>query len=158
MVAMFALTAYLYINKKLQRGYAYLIIFFLVIQFWFIQLIVVDRYTSNTLDEVYTEMVYTKIQEYESETGNTVENFSIIRDIDSHLYYDEVSLHAEQINQRALGIVNFSMLEYITGREFKSVEMPEEIFDTYFKDRDWKYIDLSEQLILEGDTAYWAIF
>lgn len=158
MVAMFALIAYLYINKKVQRGYAYLIIFFLVIQFWFIQLIVIDRYTSNTLDEVYTEMVYTKVQEYENETGNTIENFSIIRDIDSHLYYDEVALHVEQINQRALGIVNFSMLEYITGREFNSVEMPEEIFDTYFKDRDWKYIDLSEQLILEGDTAYWVIF
>ncbi len=158
MTGMFVYIAYKELDIKWSMRYFYLIAVFFIFQIWFINLIVIDHYTSNTLDEVYIKMVCDKVQEYEEETGTQVTKIAIERDVDSHLYYDQISLHADQINERTMGLVNLSLLEVFGGREFTKVSMPDDIYATYFEGKDWEYLDLSEQLLFVDDTAYWIIF
>ena len=73
-------------------------------------------------------------------------------------HYDEVSYSVEQINERALGTVTNSLMEVVTGRYFEPVDGEEEIIREYFDGKDWNALELSEQLVILGDTAYWCIF
>ena len=50
---------------------------YLVIQLLFSQFIVANRFVSNTLDEVYVNMAYQKILEYEKETGKTLDSWEL---------------------------------------------------------------------------------
>ena len=34
--------------------------------------------------------------------------------------------------------------------------MDSQIYDEYFKDKDWNYFNPHEQLIFKGDTLYWC--
>lgn len=124
----------------------------------FSNFIVTNHFVSNTLDKVYAQMVYDKIAEYEEETGNSVTKLAVMRDIDSPFYYHEVSFTTDQINERALPTVPVSLIYAVTGREFEKLEVPESISQQYFDNKNWDYLDLDEQLIIEGDTAYWCIF
>ena len=133
-------------------------VLYLTVQLLFVHFIISDHFVSNKLDKIYANMVYEKIVEYEKETGNKVETIAVMRDIDAPFSYREVSYASDQINERALGIVPISLIYMVTGREFKKTEVPESIIQKYFYNTNWDYIDLDEQLIIEGDTAYWCIF
>ena len=124
----------------------------------FSNFIVTNHFVSNTLDKVYAKMVYDKILEYEDETGNYVTKLAVVRDINASFYYDDVSYKLDQINERTYGYAPFSLMYAVTGRRFEAAEMPKSITQKYFYKKNWDYIDLNEQLVIEGDTAYWCIF
>lgn len=133
-------------------------VLYLTVQLLFVHFIISDHFVSNNLDEIYANMVYEKIVEYEKETGNNVENIAVMRDIDAPFSYREISFVSDQINERALGTVPISLIYMITGREFVKMEVPDSMIQKYFYNKNWDYIDLGEQLIIEGDTAYWCVF
>lgn len=131
---------------------------YLIIHLLFSNFIVTNHFVSNTLDKVYTKMVYEKILEYEEETGNRVTKLAVGRDVDTLFYYNDVSYTLDQINERALGYAPLSLMYAVTGRRFEAAEMPESVTKKYFYNKNWDYIDLNEQLVIEGDTAYWCVF
>lgn len=131
---------------------------YMLVQLIFCDFIVANRFVSNTLDEVYTNMMYQEVLKYEEETGTFVTKICVLKDAYAPAHYEEVSYGTHQINERILGTTTISMIWHITGRQLEEVECDEEIYEQYFKDKDWNYLDLSEQLIFKGDTAYWCIF
>lgn len=131
---------------------------YLLINILFADFIVTNHFVSNTLDKVYVRMTYEKIEKYERDTGNEVENLCVVKDIDAPSYYDEVNYTSDQINERSLGILSVSIMKIVTGREFNKVEMDPKVYETYFKDRNWDYFDPEEQIVIIGDTAYWCVF
>ena len=131
---------------------------YLAIHLLFSNFVVTNHFISNTLDKVYANMVYEEIVEYEEETGNNVTKLAVMRDIDSPFYYHEVSFTTDQINERALPTVPVALIYAVSGRKFEKLEVPESVSRKCFDNKNWDYIDLSEQLIIEGDTAYWCIF
>ena len=133
-------------------------VLYLTLQLLFVHFIISDHFVSNDLDKIYANMVYEKIIEYEEETGNNVENIAVMRDIDAPFSYREVSFVSDQINERALGTVPISLIYMVTGRKFNKIEVPENMVQKYFYNKNWDYIDLDEQLFFEGDTAYWCVF
>lgn len=131
---------------------------YLLIQMMFCNFEVSNHMISNTLDKTYAMMVYEKILDYEEETGNTVTKLGVINDIDCPFSYDSVTYKTDQINERALGTVTNTLVNVLTGREFEKIAMDEQIYEQYFKDKNWDYFDASKQLIIVEDAAYWAIF
>jgi len=153
-----AIIAFIYSNELTKKLLSYIFIAYLFIHIFFAQIIVTQHFVSNTLDKLYANMVYAKIVEYEEQTGITVTKLSVARDADSKLTYDEVSYTSYNINERVIGILNWLVVEMVSGRSFERLVMEKDFFDEYFGDKDWLYIDLSEQLIIMDDTAYWVIF
>lgn len=130
----------------------------LIVHLLFADFIVTNHFVSNTLDQVYVNMMYEEILKYEQETGITVRKLAVIDDTYAPDQYEEVAYAQEQINERTLGTVTYSIIQVMTGRKFESVEIPQVIYDSCFAGKDWDYFDLEEQLMIEGDTAYWCIF
>lgn len=156
--AMLLLIAFLFVSDNLRIKMGYLCGLYLAFQIMFCNIIVANHMISNTLDETYAMMVYEKILEYEKETGNSVTKLAVVNDIDCPLSYESVSYKTHQINERALGIVTNTLVNVVSGRDFQKVTMDEEIHKQYFEGKNWDYFDATEQLIIIGDTAYWAIF
>lgn len=150
--------AYAVSPLKVQKLLSFLCVGYVIVQFLFADFVVTNHFVSNTLDEVYTNMAYQEILKYEKETGIEITKISVYKDAYAPDSYEEVNYHVHQINERALGTVTVSLLQKISGRYFEKIENQEEIYNEYFKDKDWDYFDLSEQLVIIGDTVYWCIF
>ena len=133
-------------------------VLYLTVHLLFVHFIVTNHFVSNTLDKVYANMVYGEILKYEEETGNHVAKLAVMHDIDCAFYYHDFSFATDQINERALPTVPISLIYAVTGRKFEKLEVPESVSQQYFDNKNWDYLDLNEQLIIEGDTAYWCIF
>ncbi len=142
------------------------IILTVFIQIFSCQQIVVNHYISNTQDLDCARAVLSEIDEYEKETGNTVSTIAVCMDKRSENYYDNVYYTLWQINERVTHNVAYSLLEYVnkqntgTGenRFEKSSLNEKDIRSKYFDGMDWDSLDLSKQLVIEGDTAYWCIY
>ena len=148
-------------KDTLRTVYSCCIIGYLWVQLIFSQFIVSGKYISNTLDRAYAELVVHKIEQYETQNGIEVTELCVINDIDSPPYYRESSVHADQINERIIGLATCSYIESVIGRHFEPLyreDMPEEIFAEYFADRDWESFDPDEQLRIVDNTAYWCIY
>lgn len=131
---------------------------YLLVHLLFSNFTVTNHFVSNTLDKVYVRMTYEKIEKYERDTGNEVENLCVINDTDAPPYYDEVNYTSDQINERSIGILSVSIMEVVTGRQFNKVEMDEEVYKKYFEGKNWDYFDPEEQIVIIGDTVYWCVF
>lgn len=131
---------------------------YLMIQLLFSDFVVTDHFISNTLDEVYVNMMYQEILKYEQETGIEITKIAVYKDADAPDNYDEISYHVHQINERTLGTATNSLIFKVTGRKFENIGGQQEVYDQYFKEKNWNYLDLSEQLIIIDDTVYWCIF
>ncbi len=153
-----AVTAYVVCLDKVRWLLSLGCIGYMLVQLLFCDFVVTNRFISNTLDEVYVNMMYQEVLKYEKETGTEVTQICVVKDAYAPAHYEEVSYGAHQINERVLGTITISFIGHVTGRHFKKVKCDEEIYDQYFKDKDWNYLDLSEQLIFQGDTVYWCIF
>lgn len=153
-----AMIAFSYARGRWKRILCYVYILYLFIQIYFAQIIVTNHFVSNTLDELYATLVYERITAYEEETGIMVNKLAVEKDIDAKVSYDEVHYKCYSINERALGMVNYSLMEVVTERKFEPVTMDPTIYQSCFEGKNWDYFNLSEQLIIEGDTAYWIIF
>ena len=131
---------------------------YLLVQMLFSNFVVTNHFVSNTLDKVYVHMMYQEILKYEEETGIVVTKISFYSDDHAPDNYEEVNYHVHQINERSLGTVTNSLINVVTGRSFQKIGYQEEIYNQYFKGKDWDYLDLSQQLVIIDDTAYWCIF
>lgn len=131
---------------------------YLIVHLLFADFIVTNHFVSNTLDKVYVNMVYEEILKYERETGITVTKLAIIKDAYAPNNYEEVSYATDQINERVLGTATFSLIQIMTDRVFEEIEIPQPVYDKYFRDKDWNCFDLRQQLVFENDEAYWCVF
>ncbi len=155
---MLVIAAYAVSSLDVQKLLSVLCVGYILVQLLFSNFVVTNHFVSNTLDEVYTNMAYQEIIKYENEMGMEVTKICVYKDAYAPDNYEEVNYHVHQINERALGTVTVSLLQKISGRYFEKIENQEEIYNEYFKDKDWDYFDLSEQLVIIGDTVYWCIF
>jgi len=156
--SMLLLIAFWLLSKKGKEILCYLCCGYLLIHLLFCNIIVSNHVVSNTLDKTYAMMVYEKIVAYEEATGETVTKIAVVNDIDCPFSYNNVYYKTDQINERALGTVSNTLVNVVTGRDFEKVPMDETVYQTYFEGKNWDYFDAAEQLVIIGDTAYWAIF
>ena len=144
------------------------------VQLFSCQQIALNHYISNAQDLACAQAVLNKIDNYEAKTGVTVTEIGTCVDDDSSNYYDNVYYKLDQINERTSRNVAYSLLEYAnriekndenngiksdaTNRLKKSQMKPGKIRKKYFKDMNWDKFDVDEQLVIDGNTAYWCIY
>lgn len=125
-----------------------------------IQDVAEDNYMSNVLDRETAVLIDQKLDEYEQETGQKVAHIAWTQDSNPTISYPEVRYHGSQLGVKILQ-VNYSynfLIDYVSGRNLDNVDMPQEIFDRYFAGKNWDALDLDEQLVIVGDTAYLAVY
>ena len=158
--------AFIQLREKEKTPLQIIIVVTVLLQIFSCQQIAVNHYVSNNQDLACARAVLSAIDTYEQETGTTVKTIGICTDNRSENYYDNVYYHLGQINERVAHNVAYSLLEYTnkldtgaTENRFEKSDLSEsKIRDKYFKDKDWDNFNVFEQVIIEGDIAYWCIY
>lgn len=151
-------SSYAISTKALHKFIGMIGVLYMLLHLFFSGFIVSDHFVSNALDEVYINMLCEEISDYERETGIEVTKLAVMKDTYSPSFYRQISYTTGQINERTIDAVPVSIIQVLTGRHLEKVDMPRDIQEKYFKDKNWDYFDLKEQLVIENDTAYWCIF
>ncbi|MCQ2081333.1 MAG: glucosyltransferase domain-containing protein [Lachnospiraceae bacterium] len=146
------------LNSKFREILVILFSIFIIINLLCVQRINGNRYVSNKLDEVYVKMIDSKINMYEEETGKNVTKIAIGYDEYAPFHYSEVDMSYEQINESAAYSAVNSLMKIFTDRNFDRTKMEPEVFDKYFKGKDWNSFNIDEQVIVVGDTVYWCLY
>ena len=122
--------------------------------------IIGDHLLSNRTDIAEAQAVGQEIWKYEQETGVTVTKFACAADAAPTNVAAGVDRHCYDINRRAwlISWAALPMVNTVNGLQLTAAEMPPEVFDAHFKDQNWDSFDVGRQLVIEGDTAYLAIY
>jgi len=131
---------------------------YLFVQYFFTSFIITDKYVSNRQDINDVRLLVQAIEEYEDATGCQVTTLVVGHDNFAPDYYNIINFHAEQINERTATIVPVTLIKYATGRELIKEVMTDEDRFAMFGDSDWNELNLKEQLICDGDRAYWCVY
>lgn len=148
------------VQRRWYRLFCLVPVIYLVLQVFFLQVIIQNRYVSNALDRVNAEAVVRAIRSYESETGVTVTKFAHVGDDYAPPQYDQVYYKRDQINERVYSEGTWGLIQYTIGLDhpLQPVEMDPGIRVDHFMGHDWDHLDLEEQLVIEGDTAYLCVY
>ena len=145
-------------SKKMQVFFLSLFVLLLAMEYKSFQDIERDQYIVNRLDQEIATNIIQRIEEYELQNK---------QEITKIIYYQD-----EQINNNYVGIKSFKdtnlsalsqewsskpLIEWKLNRKLQQGEYSKEIYETYFKGKDWKRFDL-QQLVLQGDTLHICMF
>ena len=113
---------------------------------------------ANELDKKEALKVNEYMLEYEQNNNIEIKNIAITYDKNVTWCYNELK-HKSLYTHRALMIwwCNVDTINYYTNRNLQKVQMKAEIYDTYFKDKDWDKLE-KEQFVFEGDTMYYCVY
>ena len=122
--------------------------------------IIVNNIATNHIDETLAVQIEHRIQEYQSKTGFVVTKIATVNDESPTYIYDGVKYVSHDMNIRGLVVqwAGVELINHYCGKEYQKVEMPNEIYDTYFRGRNWDCFDLDEQAVFDGDTLYLAMY
>jgi hypothetical protein len=115
-----------------------------------------SRFATNRLDRQIAEAVNQKILRYEKETGQTVSQIAFRHDKAPTLCYPGLVCYG---NFRAMGRdwTIIPIMTIVSGRHFAEASMPDQIYDTFFKDKNWDIFS-DEQIEMKGDTLYLMLY
>lgn len=131
---------------------------FCIIDFWEVQGIIQNHIATNKIDQEYAYDIYSELLRYENETGNNIKKIATVNDAVPLWKNRYVDFYSYNVNERAY--INewsdVSLIEFVSGKMFEKVEMDNDIFEQYFKGKDWDYYCPEEQLYFKDDTMYWC--
>ena len=153
------LLLYLFVNIecpqiiKAEKIVALFSIVFIAIQYYSFTKIEIDHYKLNALDKQIALSIAKHIENYEKESGNTIDKISIYKDKNITYSYQELFVTGD-INVRAYSYnwATKAIIEYYSKRNLKEIENDVKVKEK-FQEKDWNYFD-SEQLIFDGDTLH----
>lgn len=134
---------------------------YLLLQVFFIQIIISNRMVSNTLDYIYANAVIDYIEKEENRSGTRVIKFGYWGDGYAPDTYDEVHYAHGEINARNYRRALYSLIEINArdrGRHFEYIDMDTDIYQMYFEGKDWNKFNSEEQIVIVDDTAYVCVF
>lgn len=142
----------------LQRIISIVAAAFFAINFWAVQGIVVNHFSTNKIDQNYAHDIYSEIERYESETGVEIKNIAPQNDMIPLWKNHFVDYYSFNMNERAFlnEWSDVTLINYVSGRSFNRIPMDEKIFGEYFQNKDWDYYSPEEQLVFIDDTLYWC--
>jgi hypothetical protein len=132
-----------------------------LVNVYHVQAMSINQFANNRLDQEYAMNVSRAIDEYENSTGETVSKIAFREDSGPmYAYYGNVRYIIGDMNLRAarIGWACVPLINYYAQRDFEFVEMDEEVYDKYFKDKNWDFFVPDEQMIFIGDTLYLAVY
>lgn len=130
------------------------------INVWKILCISSNVIASNRIDEEISYAIYNKIMEYEVESGQAVKTISICKDSNTTWGNRSIEYVCMDTNLRVFNVAHSGVqcINYYNGTGYKSVPISESAYNKYFSGKDWDYLDLDEQLVFEGNVAYFVSY
>lgn len=125
-----------------------------------IQKVSINNYAGNKIDQEICNIIIHKIDQYEQETGNVIDEIAVRSDGNTCYGYDGVSYTIMDTNLRAFAVPwsDVSSIEFFSGRSFQRKEMTAEKYKELFGEKSWDYFDSEEQLFFDGTTMYLAVY
>lgn len=147
-------------NINVKKMCLLLCIVFIAVNFYNIQGIAVNNIATNKLDANRAVDIHASICHYEQKTGTMIQKIGIVYDKNPQYGYPGIDYITHDMNIKALTIswADAYMINYICGTNYEKVDVPDSIYDKYFKDRDWENFDPYEQIVFVDDAAYLAVY
>ena len=141
-------------NERYVIGAIYAVI--VVLNIIFIWKIGINHFQSNFEDYQYVCQIEEKIEEYERTSGVDVKNIATCQDENFQYSYSDIRYIYCDTNVKCFSVQwgDVAAINYYTGSNYKKIDMNNEIFEKYFKDKDWNAFYPDEQLIFVDDTLY----
>lgn len=159
---LFLMMTYLLTGSRGKQLLFCLSAFYLCIQIVACNTIMMNHYISNEEDLQVAREAYAQIQYYEQTTGREIKHIAWCTDTNCENKYPNVYYQYGQINERVLSQTAYCMLVMATDNQRFTdealVPMKAEIYDQYFKGKNWDVFLPQEQMIFQGDTLYWCIY
>lgn len=136
----------------------YLSIFLILIEYVYMQKIIIDHYKLNKLDIELAQTIDKKIDEYEKEYNIQINKIIFYSDRSVENSYPNIKNYY-QINSKVINIPgrNLELIEFVSGRKYECSYNVIEEYEKYFKENNWDYFD-NDQLIFKDDTLHLCIF
>lgn len=102
--------------------------------------------------------INTYLKKYEEENNIELKNIAICYDKEPTYFYKEINNYSSLcIRPLSVEWADDGSINYYTQRKLKEVKMPEEIYITNFKNKNWDELS-QEQFIFVNDTVYYCIY
>lgn len=143
-------------SKKSILNYI-IIIYCIVIVFNYISLMKYHKEVEiNTQEEC--KIINEYITEYETQTGNKINNIAVYRDQRPTYYYESIKNYsALTIRPLAVEWGDNGAISFWTKRPLKEIKPSREIYEKYFKDKNWNKLD-KEQFVFEENTMHYCVY
>ncbi|AOR24585.1 glucosyltransferase domain-containing protein [Clostridium taeniosporum] len=124
------------------------------------QNIITDHFATNKIDKQYALLINNEIKKYENANNIQINNIATKLDVKPTYVYKGIDYASYDTNARGYVIpwADINMINYYSGENYNKVKMNNQIFETYFKNKNWNYFNSSEQFVFVGDTLYWCIY
>lgn len=106
----------------------------------------IDLCKQNALDAEWAKEIIYNIEEYEK-TNNAEVKYIAIAD-------DEESVKTLSESARNVPWADVNCINEFSEKEYVKVDMPEAVYEQYFKGKNWDVFVADEQLVFIGDTLY----
>lgn len=140
-----------------KKAYIVFIIFFIVVNYFGGQKIILDHFITNSLDQEYAAQIYYEITKYENDNNIEIKKIIVGEDAQILWKYKSINKMAYNVNERAYlnSWSDVSLINMVSKRNFIRETMDQNIQEKYFKNKNWDYYDPKEQLYFEDDILYW---
>lgn len=108
----------------------------------------ITQIIGNTNESAYAKNVAHEIELYEKRTGTSVDTIGVCYDKNGDLHALDVYTD----------FVAESLVSLSLDRPLKTVEVPADIYQKNFNDKDWQWFNASEQIVFDDHSAYICVY
>lgn len=147
-------------NKDVKKILLVVSLTFLLVNMTYIQFVASNHVASNKIDQQFSIVINNEIKKYENENKVIIHNISVESDTNPTYSYNNIRYCIYDTNVRAFITpwANVNMINYYSNSNYNKVEMDSEIYDKYFKNKNWDNFIPEEQMVFKGDTLYLIIY
>lgn len=163
--AVFTVMAVVTAHNDLQIGKApwaetAVVLLLLAVNIAGVQGIALDQMESNRLDRAQAEEIVRRIQDYEAESGQSVDIISWRPDSSYTWAHPGIKYTFMDMNIRSAvrSWTLISCISYYDGRLLEPETMPDEIWAEHFSGQEWDSFRPDEQIRFEGNRMYLMVY
>ncbi len=147
-------------SKKRIMIYTSVIVLVLYLAFQYVGFMKIERnrYIINYIDYYNAMQIQEKVYNYEKSTGNIITKVAIYEQDGSSKIYPDLYTSGD-INYKAT-MAEWSRIDYLgyyLERKLNYTETDENIYNEYFKNKNWSIFD-TDQVVLIGDTLHFYLY
>lgn len=147
-------------NNRLHMLMLALSAILLVVNIHAIQVISVDTFRANTIDEIMVHQVEAYIDQYEEDTDTEVSGIAYYYDEYVENNYSEIknSWYDTNIRQHLISWAANGIINYRTGNGYANVPADPDVYEMYFAGQNWDTFMPDQQLVILDDVLHWCIY
>ena len=151
----------LYLDVSLKNSFflPLFTLFFLAVQYWGITRTTTSHYFANAVDRYEAQYIGNYLREYEAQNGVQVTKMALYWDKNVSGFAPGILAGYGAINERIMsnGWAAPLAVMCLDGYQIEAVETSDEVYQQYFKDKDWNQMD-EEQFVVIGDTLHFCSY